>query len=81
METNPIYYNLSNHYGVATADEDVVDRLRGLLANGAQATIWPSSLFQTVRRPKSILKCNPSVRFDFWRSPSIPNPLVQIGGN
>jgi hypothetical protein len=58
----------------------VVD-LFDLLAKGAKPTIFPSTLLQSMRCPKSILKNKPCMVLYFWRRLSFLNKLIHARFN
>jgi hypothetical protein len=58
-------------------DEKVIVDFFGLLAKRTNATIFPSPLSQSIRRPKPILQRKPCMVFNFRRRPNFPNKFVQ----
>jgi hypothetical protein len=51
----------------------MVGYLNALLAKGTKPTIGPTTLWQSLRRLKSILQSKPSMVLKLWRSPSLSN--------
>jgi hypothetical protein len=62
-------------------DEWVVVGFHCLLEEGAQSTIVPSTLLQSIRHSKLILPSKPSMIFDFRWCPSFPNNFVHARVN
>ena len=63
--------------GVAALVEEVRFSFLHRPAKRAEIAIWPPTLCQSIRRPNSVLKGQPSKKFDFGGCPNLPNHFVQ----
>ena len=63
--------------GVAALVEEVRSAFLHRPAKRAEIAIWPPTLCQSIRRPNSVLKGQPSKKIDFGGCPNLPNHFVQ----
>jgi hypothetical protein len=77
MKAKPLFEKLPN----PNCEMATHKKMKHLLANGAKATIGPTTVLKSIDRPQTILEGKPSMILCLWSCPSLPHQSVQVGEN
>jgi hypothetical protein len=81
MEPKPRSEGGTHSNSKPAMEENMGSQFLDLVAKLAKATIFPTSLLKSIRRPNTILKDQPCKSFALWWCPRLPHQGRHGGGD